>query len=129
LTFSCLTTFILPLLLLAESQPRKLLGWDWPTVRVTTPIGKVNVRPYSWNSPNFVGGNWLFPNWWVSGFPEATGSRHLLGWDWPTVRVTTPVGKVNVRPYSWNSPNFVGGNWLFPNWWVSGFPEATGSKH
>ncbi|KAF8072638.1 hypothetical protein HT031_000298 [Scenedesmus sp. PABB004] len=116
----------------ADSQTsRKMLGWDWPTARVTTPIGKVNVRPYSWNVQNLVGGNLLFPNWWVSGFPEATGgSRRLQGWDWPTARVTTPIGKVNVRPYSWNVQNLVGGNLLVPNWWVSGFPEATGgSKH
>lgn len=107
-----------------------MLGWDWPTARYTTPLGKVNVRPYSWNVQNLVGGNLLFPNWWVSGFPEATGDRRrsLLGWDWPTARYTTPLGKVNVRPYSWNVQNLVGGNLLFPNWWVSGFPEATGDK-
>jgi hypothetical protein len=120
---------LLLLLLPTESQTsRKMLGWDWPNVRVTTPIGKVNVRPYSWNVQNLVGGNLLFPNWWVSGFPEATGARKLLGWDWPNVRVTTPIGKVNVRPYSWNVQNLVGGNLLFPNWWVSGFPEATGAR-
>uniref|UniRef100_A0A383VTE7 Uncharacterized protein n=1 Tax=Tetradesmus obliquus TaxID=3088 RepID=A0A383VTE7_TETOB len=113
----------------AESQTgRKMLGWDWPNARVTTPLGKVNVRPYSWNVQNIVGGNLLFPNWWVSGFPEATGARKLLGWDWPNARVTTPLGKVNVRPYSWNVQNIVGGNLLFPNWWVSGFPEATGAR-
>jgi len=114
----------------AESQAsRELQGWDWPNVRVTTPVGKVNVRPYAWNVQNLVGANWIMPQWWVSGFPEATGksgNRRLLGWDWPNVRVTTPIGKINARPYAWNVQNIVGANWIMPQWWVSGFPEATG---
>jgi hypothetical protein len=112
-------------------------------VRTTTPIGRVNVRPYSWNVQNIVGANWIMPQWWVSGpapppaapkppagdasakkAPEASGKkpagRRLQGWDWPNVRTTTPIGRVNVRPYSWNVQNIVGGNMVMPQWWVSG---------
>jgi hypothetical protein len=76
------------------SAERQLQGWDWPNVRTTTPMGRVNVRPYSWNVQNFVGANWIMPQWWVSGpAPPTVAAGDAGGKKAPEASGKKPSGK------------------------------------